>query len=109
MKEKGWIGGGTGQEETVFLRALKEVLSPIENPRYLLARRKIWRIFREDYFAVPDALARKKEFAEQFAKRWSSLVGRCSLSIRGLPRAGNCCSGLATIRFQVCSRNEPSG
>ncbi len=74
-----WIGGGTGQEQTVFLRALKEVLRPIENPRYLLARRKIWQIFREDYFAVPDALARKKEFAEQFAKRWSSLVGPVQL------------------------------
>ena len=26
-----WIGGGTGQEQTVFLRALREVLSPIDN------------------------------------------------------------------------------
>ena len=46
-----WIGGGTCAEQAIFLRALRDVLSPIENPRYLLARRKIWRIFREDYFA----------------------------------------------------------
>lgn len=70
-----WIGGGTGQEQATFLRALRETLSPIDNPRYLLARRKIWRIFREDYFAVPDVLARKKEFAEFFAQRWKRLVG----------------------------------
>jgi hypothetical protein len=70
-----WIGGGTGQEQTVFLRALREVLSPIDNPRYLLARRRIWRIFREDYFAVPDVLARKKEFAEEFGRRWNTRVG----------------------------------
>ena len=70
-----WIGGGTGQEQTVFLRTLREVLSPIDNPRYLLARRRIWRIFREDYFAVPDVLARKKEFAEEFGRRWNSRVG----------------------------------
>lgn len=80
-----WIGGGTGQEQAVFLRALREVLSLIENPRYLLARRRIWRIFREDYFAVPDLLARKKEFAEQFARRWSSLVGPVQLAYSRTP------------------------
>jgi superfamily II DNA or RNA helicase len=74
-----WIGGGTGQEQTVFLRALREVLSPIQNPRYLLARRKLWRMFREDYFAVPEVLARKKEFAEQFSRRWSRIVGPVQL------------------------------
>jgi superfamily II DNA or RNA helicase len=74
-----WIGGGTGKEQTTFLRALREILSPIGNPRYLLARRKIWRMFREDYFAVPDVLARKKEFAEMFALRWKRLVGKVEL------------------------------
>jgi hypothetical protein len=74
-----WIGGGTGKEQAIFLRALREVLSPIENPRYLLARRKIWRFFREDYFAVPDVLSRKKEFAEVFAQRWKRLVGPIQL------------------------------
>jgi len=38
-----------------------------------------WRILREDYFAVPDVLARKKEFAEVFAQRWKSLVGPVQL------------------------------
>jgi hypothetical protein len=74
-----WIGGGTGKDQTVFLRALREILSPIDNPRYLLARRKIWRMFREDYFAIPDAIARKKEFAEMFTQRWKRLVGPVEL------------------------------
>lgn len=74
-----WIGGGTGKEQAVFLRALREVLRPIDNPRYLLARRKIWRFFREDYFAVPEVLARKKEFAEEFARLWTRLVGPVEL------------------------------
>ena len=74
-----WIGGGTGKEQAIFLRALREILSPIGNPRYLLGRNRIWRIFREDYFAVPDVLARKKEFAEEFARRWKSLVGPVQL------------------------------
>jgi len=70
-----WVGGSTGRDQTAFLRALREVLRPIENPRYFLARKQLWRVFREDYFAVPDILARKKEFAEFFAKRWGRLVG----------------------------------
>jgi superfamily II DNA or RNA helicase len=74
-----WIGGGTGKEQAIFLRALRDVLTPIENPRYLLARRKIWRVFREDYFAVPDVLGRKKEIAEFFARRWKRLVGPVDL------------------------------
>jgi superfamily II DNA or RNA helicase len=74
-----WIGGGTGKGQATFLRALREILSPIDNPRYLLARRKIWKVFREDYFAVPDALARKKEVAEMFTQRWKRLVGPVEL------------------------------
>ena len=80
-----WIGGGTGIEQTTFLRALRETLSPIENPRYMLARRKIWRIFREDYFAVPDVLARKKEFAEFCAQRWKEYVGPVQLVFTRTP------------------------
>lgn len=80
-----WIGGGTGKEQATFLHALRETLSPIDNPRYLLARRKIWRIIREDYFAVPDVLARKKEFAELFAQRWRRLVGPVQLVFTRTP------------------------
>jgi len=27
-----WIGGGTGQEQATFLRALREMLRPVDNP-----------------------------------------------------------------------------
>jgi superfamily II DNA or RNA helicase len=74
-----WLGNARGLEQTIFLRALREALSPIENPRYLLARGKIWRIFREDYFTVPEVLSRKKEFAEVFAKKWRRFVGLVQL------------------------------
>ena len=74
-----WIGGGTGRDQTIFLRALREVLRPVENPRYLLARTKFWRFFREDYFVVPDLIARKKDCAEVFARSWRSHVGPVQL------------------------------
>jgi hypothetical protein len=74
-----WIGGGTRRDQAIYLRALREVLRPIDSPRYLLARKKLWRLFREDYFAVPDALARKKDFAEVFASKWRRHVGPVQL------------------------------
>jgi hypothetical protein len=73
------IGGGTGRDQAIFLRALREVLRPVESPRYLLARKTFWRFFREDYFAVPDLLARKKDCAEVFARNWRSRVGSVQL------------------------------
>jgi hypothetical protein len=80
-----WVGGGTGKEQTAFLQAMRQTLGPIENPRYLLARHRIWRVFHEDYFAVPETLARKKEYAEFFAKRWRKLVGPVNLVFTRTP------------------------
>lgn len=81
-----WMSGGTGKEQATFARALRETLSPIDNPRYLLARRTLWRVFREDYFAVPEVLARRKESAEFFAQRWNRLVGPARLVFTRTPQ-----------------------
>jgi superfamily II DNA or RNA helicase len=74
-----WVGGGSGKEQAVFLHALREIVGPIDDPRYLLARRRLWRIFREDYFAVPDVLARRRSSAEAFASKWRNRVGPVQL------------------------------
>jgi len=74
-----WLSGGGGKEQSVFLHALREVLRPVDNPRYLLSRRKLARFFREDYFAVPEIFGRKKEFAEYFSRRWSRAVSPMEL------------------------------
>jgi hypothetical protein len=74
-----WIEGGTGLDQAIFLRTLREVMSPVENPRYLLAGQRFWRLFREDYFPVPNVLARKKDCAEAFARNWRSHVGPVQL------------------------------
>jgi hypothetical protein len=63
-----WLGGGTGREQNTFLEAVRQILRPIDNPRYLLARPRLWRWFREDYFSVPEVLARKKEYSEFLCK-----------------------------------------
>lgn len=69
-----WIDG-KGHEQATFVRALSEVLGPMNSPRYLLARRGVGHLFGEDYFAVPAVLARTKECAEVFADNWQRLVG----------------------------------
>lgn len=74
-----WLSGGTGRDQAIFIRAMREVLRPVENPRYLLTRTKFLRIFGEDYFVVPEALARKKDSAEEFASQWSKRVGSVQL------------------------------
>jgi hypothetical protein len=74
-----WISGGTGRDRAIFLRALREALKTVENSRYLLAKTRFWRFFREDYFAVPDVLAHKKDCAEVFARNWRSHVGPVQL------------------------------
>lgn len=74
-----WLRGGSGRDQSIFLRTLREVLRPIENPRYLLAKKGLWRLFGEDYFAVPDILGRKKNVAEFFAGKWAKAVGPVQL------------------------------
>src|SRR5262249_45339427 len=73
------ISGGTGKEQTLYLRAVRELLDPIGNPRYFLARKRFARFFFENYFPVPEVLARKRASAESFAKNWQKVGGRVDL------------------------------
>lgn len=66
--------------ERLVMQAISEALGPVQNPRYLLARRSRlgWRI-RTDYHAVPTAIGARKEWAERFAKAWKEGVGSSDL------------------------------
>jgi hypothetical protein len=75
-----WLDGSTPRESAIFNQALREVLDPLKNPRYVLASRSWFGWFRrEDYHAVPEALARRKEDAERFASLWSQRVAPVQL------------------------------
>ena len=106
-----WLSGGTGREQNTFLEAVRQILRPIDNPRYLLARPRFWRWFREDYFCVPEVLARKKEYAEFFAKRWRKTVGRIQLVFTRTPegRACCCCCVRGATRWRLLFRSTPRG
>jgi superfamily II DNA or RNA helicase len=75
-----FLEGGTSVETSEFLQAMRELLSPIDNPRYVLERKSpgtLW--LRRDYHAVPEALGARKECAETFARHWKRRVGPAAL------------------------------
>jgi superfamily II DNA or RNA helicase len=70
-----WLSGATPREDALFGQALREVLDPIANPRYLLEGRSWFGWFgREDYHAVPEVLSRRRGDAEEFARLWQLRV-----------------------------------
>ena len=59
---------------------MAEVLSPLENPRYLLRRDGTFlRKKRQDYHAVPAKFAVKKDLAAIFCKAWNKYVSPSEL------------------------------
>jgi superfamily II DNA or RNA helicase len=75
------VEGGTRRERATYLGALREVLGPIESPRYLLLRKSMLRnsFVRQDYHNVPVVLGIKKDFAVVFAEQWKKYVGEMDL------------------------------
>lgn len=75
------LEGGTTFEKSAFITALNEIISPIDNPRYVITRENKFMLFirQRDYHAVPEVLAQNKEVAEYFRTQWQSFVGPCDL------------------------------
>src|SRR6266566_2629484 len=90
-----WIGGGTGKDQAIFLRALKETMSPTDNPRYLLARGRIWRHGRRS----------SRNFLPSAGE---GLWVPCSLSSHAPLRVASSCSGRGTIPCPGPSRSAPN-
>jgi len=75
------LEGGNTFDKSIFINALCEIVAPIDNPRYVIVRKNTFAFFvkQEDYHAVPEVLARKKELAEYFSNQWKQHVGNCDL------------------------------
>ena len=96
-----FLEGATVEEEALFVDSMREVLGPLDNPRYMLMR--VARYFQTSleptllsrllpmffdpkevmlhrdqtamWHAVPKALAKKRELADIFVRLWSIHVG----------------------------------
>jgi hypothetical protein len=75
------IKGGTSREQSLYLESLRELLGPIQSPRYLLMRKtKLGEsIIRRDYHSMPSVLGINRRFAEGFADNWKKQVGDMQL------------------------------
>ncbi|MEP1571260.1 DEAD/DEAH box helicase family protein [Roseibium album] len=74
------VEGADAKECALFLDAMKQLLGPIENPKYMIVRRVgLFGQKTVDYHPVPDRIARKRAFAEEFLERWTDLVSSADL------------------------------
>ena len=74
------LEGGNTKDTRLFYESLKEVLSPIHNPRHLLITHSSLGPFkRTDYHAVPSMLAASKKKAAHFKESWNRHVGKVTL------------------------------
>ncbi|WP_198553852.1 DEAD/DEAH box helicase family protein [Tenacibaculum sp. Bg11-29] len=75
------LEGGTTYEKSVFIKSLQEILSAVDNPRYLIIRKSFFlNLFsQKDYHSLPENIGRKKQSAEYFEMQWENLVGACKL------------------------------
>ena len=74
------VGNVSPEENNLIIKCMREIVDPIENPRYIFARKsKLWFLPTTDYHAVPTAIGQKKENAEAFALLWNKYIGGCEL------------------------------
>lgn len=75
------LEGGTTYEKSTFIKALEEIVSPVDNPRYLIIRKSnfLKLLKQKDFHSVPEALGKKKALATGFKWHWQKFVGKCEL------------------------------
>ena len=63
-------------DQNVFNTAMAEMLSPIENPRYILISKNIFKRYNYELsFACPSIIGKKKEYVEVLAKKLKATTG----------------------------------
>lgn len=69
------------EENNILIKAIKEFLDPIDNPRYLLVKHeKFGKIIDQvDYFAIPAVLSSTKKDVKIFAELWKKYIGSCEI------------------------------
>jgi len=72
------LEGGSLRESHVFASCMNEILSPIENPRYVLERQTLLSIqdSESDFHAVPECIGVNRKQVNYFAQQWTQKVGR---------------------------------
>ena len=68
------------EENNLIIKCLQEVLDPIENPRYIFARKGFLGIFKTtDWHAIPNIIGQKKNNVDIFVGLWNKYIGNCQV------------------------------
>lgn len=73
-----YLSGGTGRDKALFTKCVNEFFGEIENQRYLLVKSGKLR-GKYDYYAVPEAFAKRKEDVEAFYNCIKAYMGKYDL------------------------------
>ena len=73
--------GANALENSLFTKALSELLEPIESPRYLIIKTNLFRkhLDVENFYPVPELFGDKKDNALVFQKHWTHYLGKNKL------------------------------
>ncbi|OPC01852.1 hypothetical protein BAS09_13145 [Elizabethkingia ursingii] len=98
------LEGGSYSEASIFILTLQELLSKIDNPRYLLKTKGILFLKNSiNYYPVPDIFGRNKKSAELFARNWIEESGAASLVFTRTIEGRKL---LLTLRFKALIRKN---
>ena len=80
------VGNVSPEENNLIMKSIREVLDPIQNPRYLLVRKELLGLLStKDFFSVPTVISQKKEYANVFCQLWDRYIGNCELIFTRTP------------------------
>ena len=74
------LEGGSNYEKSLFLDAVSEMFEPVQNPRYLIVKRKArLGLKRNIYYPVPKLIAKNKKNSVYFYNLWRKTLGKAEL------------------------------
>ncbi|SHM21652.1 DEAD/DEAH box helicase family protein [Chryseobacterium polytrichastri] len=92
------LEGGSNYEKSQFIQTLQELVSPVDNPRYLLEKKESFLFVKKNsYYPLPEVFAKNKRSAEFFSKTWSEMMEASDLIFTRTIEGRKI---LLTLRFQ---------
>ncbi|WP_239016314.1 DEAD/DEAH box helicase family protein [Sphingobacterium corticibacter] len=75
------LAGSSAFERSTFINAMEEIISAVDNPRYIIIRKnKFLGIYAQhDYHAVPECFGKNAKLVTYFTEQWKTHVGRAEM------------------------------
>lgn len=68
------------EENNLIIKCVREIVDPIENPRYIFKRKSRMFFFdTTDFHSIPTIIGQKKSYTDIFAGLWNRYIGGCEV------------------------------